>query len=147
MCIWVINRIISVSCCTDQGEKASTANTAFTASVKDHFINVLFLGTHPDDDSGAPHAIEHLVFRGSKRFPQKVNFNRPLKQSTVTTDIYVFPSMVVVGQAHFIVLRLRQHRARVEKYFRLYFGPRVNKKQMLIDITFSVLQMMDSWYD
>ena len=32
------------------------------------------LGIQSDDDSGAAHAIEHLVFKGSKKFPQKVMF-------------------------------------------------------------------------
>ena len=32
-----------------------------------------FLETHPKDDSGIPHALEHLVFQGSKNFPEKVS--------------------------------------------------------------------------
>ena len=33
-----------------------------------------FLETHPSDNSGQPHALEHMVFQGSKNYPQKVKY-------------------------------------------------------------------------
>jgi hypothetical protein len=42
---------------------------------KDLIFHMLSIsGTQPTNDAGHPHAIEHLVFLGSKNFPQKVFF-------------------------------------------------------------------------
>ena len=44
-----------------------------------HFLNFYFLETHPSDNSGQPHALEHMVFQGSKNYPQKVKYNDIIK--------------------------------------------------------------------
>jgi Zn-dependent M16 (insulinase) family peptidase len=49
-----------------------------------------FLETYPSDNSGQPHALEHMIFQGSKNYPQKVKYNDNLRCKSFLTLCHVF---------------------------------------------------------